>query len=157
MLEFRTAGDLLEFAIRVERCVLDFYKKMRDHIEHSYGRDKFDSLATEEGRHIVILRRLLEQSDEDDYGFGPAGQSRNLDGLVLHAMRAFNKAEELTTTDDALEALSIGIELEIESIFYITELSGVLGQECRDIFMSLLNEERSHLSKLIAMMKKSAL
>ena len=157
MVEFRTTSDLLEFAIRVERCVLDFYKKMRDHIEHNYGKDQFDSLVTEEGRHIVILRRLLEQSDEDDYGSGPPGQTKHLDGLVSHAMRAFNKAVELSTTDDALEALSIGTELEIESIFYITELSGVLGEECRDVFVSILNEEKSHLSKLIAMMKKSGL
>jgi rubrerythrin len=155
MAEFRTTSDLLEIAVRVERCVLDFYKKMRDHIEHKYGNEQFDSLVTEEGRHIVILRRLLEQSDGDDYGSGVAGQTKSLDGLVLHAMRAFGKAEELTTTDDALEALSIGIELEIESIFYFTELSGVFGEECKDIFISILNEEKSHLSKLIEMMKKA--
>jgi rubrerythrin len=155
MAELRTTSDLLEIAVRVERCVLDFYKKMRDHVEHKYGNEQFDALVTEEGRHIVILRRLLEQSDEDDYGTGTAGQTKSLDGLVSYAMRAFNKAEELTETDDALEALSIGIELEIESIFYITEMSKVFGEECKDIFTSILNEEESHLSKLIAMMKKS--
>jgi rubrerythrin len=70
-------------------------------------------------------------------------------------MRAFNKAEELTTTEDAVEALGIGVELEVESIFYITELIEVLGEECKHILVSILNDEESHLSKLIAMIKKS--
>jgi rubrerythrin len=153
--ELRTTSDLLEIAIRVERCVLDFYKRMRDHIVHKHGREIFDSLATEEGRHIVVLRRLLEQSDEDEYGASTKGYTRSLDGLVSHAMRAFNKAEELTTTEDAVEALGIGVELEVESIFYVTELIEVLGEECKDILVSILNDEESHLSKLIAMIKKS--
>ena len=155
MIEFRTTSDLLEIAMRVERCVLDFYKRMRDHIEHKHGRAIFDTLATEEGRHIVVLRRLLEQSDEDEYGVNVAGRTKSLDGLVTHAMRAFNKAEELTTTEDALDALSIGVELEVESIFYITELIEVLGEECKDILTSILNDEKSHLSNLIAIIKKS--
>lgn len=155
MAEFRTASDLLEIAIRVERCVLDFYKRMRDHIEHKYGSELFDSLATEEGRHVVVLRRLLEQSGEEEYGSGGVGSTKSLDGLVSHAMRAFSKAAELTTTDDALDALSIGVELEVESIFYITELTEILGEECRDILVSISNDEKSHLSKLIAMIKKS--
>jgi rubrerythrin len=156
MAELRSISDLLEVAIRVERCLLDFYKKMRDQIEHSYGRDQFDSLASEEQTHIVMLRRFLDGIGDNEDGFQlKKGRTKSQNGLVSHAMRVFSRAEEMTRTDDALEALSIGMELEMESIFYFTELHEMFQGEQQDLIAHILKNEKSHLLRLIAMTKKT--
>lgn len=156
MTDLRSISDLLEVAIRVERCLLDFYKRMRDQIEHSYGRDQFDSLASEEQTHIVMLRRFLDGIGDNENEFRVRrGRIRSQNGLVSHAMRVFSRAEEMTLTDDALEALSIGLELETESIFYFTELHDMFQGEQQDLIAHILKNQKSHLLKLIAMTRKT--
>jgi rubrerythrin len=156
MNEFRSINDLLEIGIRVERCLLDYYRRMRDHIEHSYGKDRFDSLASEEQSHIVMLRRFLDScsDDEEKYNLNKE-QNKSQNSLVSHAMRVFNRAEEATTIDDGLEALGIGTELETESIFFFTELQNLFLGEQQDLITLILDDEKSHLLKLIAMTKKA--
>lgn len=156
MNEFRSINDLLEIAIRVERCLLDYYRRMRDHIEHSYGKDQFDSLASEEQSHIVMLRRFLDScgDDEEQYNLNKE-QNKSQNSLVSHAMRVFNRAEEVTTIEDGLEALGIGTELETESIFFFTELKDLFLGEQQDLITLIWNDEKSHLLKLIEMTKKA--
>lgn len=156
MNEFRSINDLLEIAIRVERCLLDYYKRMRDHIEHSYGKDQFDTLVSEEQSHIVMLRRFLDScgDDEEKYNLNK-GQNKSQNSMVSHAMRVFNRAEEVTTIEDGLEALGIGTELETESIFFFTELKDLFLGEQQDLVTLILDDEKSHLLKLIAMTKKA--
>lgn len=156
MNDFRTINDLLEIGIRVERCLLDYYKRMRDHIEHSYGKDQFDSLAAAEQSHIVMLRRFLDScgDDEEEYNLNKE-QNKSQNSLVSHAMRVFNRAEEVTTIEDGLEALGIGTELEIESISFFTELQDLFLGEQQDLITLILDDEKSHLLKLIALTKKA--
>lgn len=156
MADLRSISDLLEIAIRVERCLLDFYKKMRDQIEHSFGRDQFDTLASDEQTHIVMLRRFLDGigTDEDQFQLSK-DRPKSQDGLVSHAMRVFSRAEEMTLTNDAMQALSIGMELEMESISYFAELHGMFQGEQQDLIAHILKNEKSHLLRLIAMTKKT--
>ncbi|MGB7053915.1 MAG: ferritin family protein [bacterium] len=156
MNDFRTINDLLEIGIRVERCLLDYYRRMRDHIEHSYGKDQFDSLAAAEQAHIVMLRRFLDScgDDEEEYNLNKE-QNKSQNSLVSHAMRVFNRAEEVTTIEDGLEALGIGTELEIESISFFTELQALFLGEQQDLITLILDDEKSHLLKLIAITKKA--
>jgi rubrerythrin len=155
MNEFRTIGDLLEIGIRVERCLLDYYKKMRDHIEHDYGKDQFDSLAAAEQSHIVMLRRFIDSCSDDEEKFNLSkGESTSQNSLVSHAMRVFNRAGEVNTAEDGPTALSIGTELETESIFFFDELRELFFGEQHDLIDHILNDEKSHLMRLIAMTKK---
>lgn len=156
MNEFRSVNDLLEIGIRVERCLLDFYKRMRDHIEHSYGRDNFDSLAAAEQAHIVMLRRFLDSCGDDEEKFNLKKECNVVqDSLVSHAMRIFSRAEEITAVENGAEALGIGKELETESIFFFTELGDMFLGEQHDLIARILEDERAHLLKLIAMTKKA--
>lgn len=156
MVEYRTVNDLLEIAVRMERCVLEFYKKMRDHIEHDYGRENFATLYSEEQYHIVILRQLLKSQSGEAYASDfRREQHKPQNGLVAYAMRAFSKAEELTRIDNAREALTIGMELEIESTFYFARLRGMFRGEEQDLIARILNSENAHLLRLIAMLKKT--
>jgi rubrerythrin len=154
MNEFRNIGDLLEIAIRVERCMLDYYKRMRDHIEHDHNKSQFDALAAEEQVHIIMLRRFRDSCADDEEKLNLKRVSeKSHDGLVTHAMRVFNRAEEMTNTVDPLAATGIGSELEIESILFFTALCGLFLGEQHDLIARILSDEKSHLMKLIAMSK----
>jgi len=156
MNEFRSVSDLLELAIRVERCLLDFYKRMHDHIQHSLGTEQFATLAAAEQAHIVMLRRFLDSCSDDESKFNlKREQNKSQNDLVSHAMRIFNRAEEMTKIDDALDALCIGTESEIESILFFTALSDLFFGEQHDLIAHILHDEESHLLKLIAITKKT--
>jgi rubrerythrin len=154
MNEFRSVNDLLEIGIRVKRCLLDYYKRMRDHVEHSYGKDHFDSLAAAEQAHIVMLRRFLDSCGDDEEKFNLRKEENiSQNRLVSHAMRVFCHAEEITAVEGSAEALSIGTELETESIFFFTELRDLFLGEQHDLIARILEDEKSHLLKLIAVIK----
>ena len=156
MNEFRSVNDLLELAIRVERCLLDFYKRMHDQIQHSFGTEQFASLVAAEQAHIVMLRRFLDSCRDDERKYNlKRGRKQSQSELVSHAMRIFNRAEEMTRIDDALEALSIGTESEIESILFFTGLRDLFFGEQHDLILRILHDEESHLRKLIAMTKRT--
>jgi rubrerythrin len=156
MNELRSTSELLEIAIRIERCLLELYKRMRDTIEHSLGRDIFDFLAAEEQVHIVMLRRFLDSCSDDESNFQlNERKTRSQNGLVVHAMRVFNRLQEATTTNDLIDALAIGIELETESIFYFTELGEMFLGEQNDLIARIRDDEKSHLLKLVALMKRT--
>jgi rubrerythrin len=156
MNELRSTADLLEIAIRIERCLLELYKRMRDTIEHSLSRDMFDFLAAEEQVHIVMLRRFLDSCADDEDRFHLNGdKTKSQDGMVVHAMRVFNRLPEVTTTDHLTDALGIGIELETESIFYFTELGEMFLGEQNDLITRIRDDEKSHLLKLVALMKRT--
>lgn len=157
MNEFRSVSDLLEIGIRVERCLLDYYKRMRDHIVHDYGKEQFDVLASAEQSHIVMLRRFLDSCGDDEAKFQlNTGRDESQNRLVSHALRVYNRAEEITTTESGPEALSLGTELESESIFFFTELRSIFLGEQQDLISHILDDEKAHLLKLIAMTKKIA-
>jgi rubrerythrin len=153
--EFRSISDLLEIGIRVERCMLDYYKRMRDNIEHDYGKEQFEALASAEQSHIVMLRRFLDSCGDDEGTFQlNTARSKSQNRLVSHAMRVYSRAEEIAVTENGPEALSLGTELESESIFFFTELRDMFRGEQKDLISHILDDERSHLLKLIAMIKK---
>lgn len=156
MNEFRSISDLLEVGIRVERCMLDYYKRMRDHIEHNYGKDQFDVLASAEQSHIVMLRRFLDScgDDEGKFQLNTAVRGKSQNRLMSHAMRVYSRAEEITVTETGPEALSLGTELESESIFFFAELRDMFLGEQKDLISHILDDEKSHLLKLISMTKK---
>jgi len=146
----------LELAIRVERCLLDFYRRMHNQIQHSLGAEQFASFAATEQAHIVMLRRFLDSCRDDDSKFNlKTEQNKTQNDLVSHAMRIFNRAEEMTRTDDALGALSIGTESEVESILFFTGLRDLFFGEQHDLVARILHDEKFHLLRLIAMTKKT--
>lgn len=156
MNDFRSIGDLLEIAVRVERCMLDYYKRMRDQIEHGYSKEHFDALAAEEQAHIIMLRRFRDSCEDDEEKYTVKQDTdESQDGLVTHAMRIFNRAEEMTDTVDALGASGIGLEMETESVLFFTALCELFLGEQRDVIARILNDEKLHLLKLIAMTKKA--
>jgi rubrerythrin len=155
MNEFRSISDLLEIGIRVERCLLDYYKRMRDHIEHDYGKEQFDVLAAAEQSHIVMLRRFLDSCGDDEEKFQlNTAQNKSQNILVSHALRVYNLADEISAIESGPEALSLGTELESESIFFFTELRDIFRGEQQDLIAHILDDEKTHLLKLIAMTKK---
>ena len=156
MNELRSTADLLEIAIRIERCLLELYKRIRDSIEHSLGRDVFDFMAAEEQVHIVMLRRFLDSCSDDESNFQlNRNKKASQNGLVVHAMRVFHRLQEATTTTDFIDALGIGIELETESVFYFTELGEMFLGEQSDLITRICDDEKSHLLKLVAIMKET--
>lgn len=157
MNEFRSISDLLEIGIRVERCLLDYYKRMRDHIEHNYGKEQFDVLASAEQSHIVMLRRFLDSCGDDEEKFQlNTAQTTSQNILVSHALRVYNRADEISAIERGPEALSLGTELESESIFFFTGLWDMFRGEQQDLIAHILEDEKTHLLKLIAMTKKVA-
>jgi rubrerythrin len=60
------AGDeskegILELAMNRERSTIRFYFSLMDIVKDSISRDKINGIIEEEKRHIIILRRTLEQ------------------------------------------------------------------------------------------------
>ncbi|MEN6616900.1 MAG: ferritin family protein [Syntrophorhabdus sp.] len=151
------AGDILQFAVRIEEDGEMFYHKAAMNAENKEVRDLFNSLADEEIRHKRIfsemLRGIASNPPAESFRGEYAAYLRDyIDGKVVFTQKDKGNVEsgQLTT----LEAIRFAIGREIDSILYYHEMKQFVEKKNHDEVEKIIDEERKHFITLSEMEKK---
>ncbi|MHB8110023.1 MAG: ferritin-like domain-containing protein [Syntrophorhabdaceae bacterium] len=151
------AGDILQFAIRIEEDGEIFYHKAAMNAQGKEVRDFFNNLADEEIRHKRVFSEMLQGIDlntpaESFRGEYAAYLRDYIDGKVVFTKE--DKSNVATGNFTTLEAIHFAIGREVDSILYYHEIKQFVDKKHHDEIDRIIDEERRHFIQLSDMDKK---
>ena len=151
------AGDILQFAIRIEEDGEMFYHKAALNAGSSEIRDFFNFMADEEARHKTVFSEMLKGVDvnppaESFLGEYAAYLRDYIDGRVVFTKNV--KDQAMSDTLDTLGAIRFAMGREIDSIVYYHEAKQFIHEKHYAELDKIIGEERKHFAKLAEMQKK---
>ena len=152
MTAIRHFVDVLEIAVRIERQGMEMYRRFYEEAEAPQAKSVFSLLAAEEERHAGTFRTMLEKKADYTPRYDYPGEY----GLFLNEMASsiLKPAETRGPgAADLNDALKRGVELEKDTILFYLEIKqeGHLEPDEAQIIQQLIDEERSHWKKLLAL------
>ncbi len=151
------AGDILQFAIRVEEDGEMFYRKAALNAETKETGDFFNAAADEEARHKTVFADMLKGIDinppaESFRGEYAAYLRDFIDGKVIFTRK--EKDQAMSDTLDTLSAIRFSMGREVDSILYYHEAKQFLDKKHYAEIDRIIDEERKHFVKLADLEKK---
>ena len=151
------AGDVLQFAIRIEEDGEMFYHKAALNAGSNEIRDFFNFMADEEARHKTVFSEMLKGVDvnlpaESFLGEYAAYLRDYIDGRVVFTKNV--KDQAMSDTLDTLSAIRFAMGREIDSIVYYHEAKQFIDRKHHAEIDGIIGEERKHFAKLAEMEKK---
>ncbi len=144
MRETYITEDLLNTLISLEIRGNENYTKLSEQAKDAESRELFGILAAQELKHKVIYEGFkgsltgTETADEDYLSYV---------GLLLEKQVPI--IAKKIVPEGYQESLQLAIELEKETIYFLHEVKGLLGQEQANQVEPLIAEERKHLQYLL--------
>ena len=135
-------------AIEMEKNGIDFYHKAEEKTSYPLAKKMFLSFAEDEKRHLTVLKKILTDLKFSDFkqffGERPRQKIENIFRKVKNEIK-----ERITANPDELEALKIGMDMELESVeFYQTALEKSKDNLQKAFLRRLVEEEKEHLQLL---------
>jgi len=154
---FLRAGDVLNFAVRIEEDGEVFYRKAALVAEGAEIKKLFIRLADEEIGHKKIFQNMLSKLEEytpaESYNGEYMAYLRDyIDDKVVFKKEA--KENQFPDVHDTLSAIDFAIQRELDSILYYQELKQSIMEKHRTIVDNIIAEERKHFA-LLAEVKKN--
>lgn len=153
-----SCNEVFEMALQIEQMGYDFYKTMAHNATNTQLRNGYNQLALEEKRHLdsfELLRDSIEKIDTnrlDNWDEVSLYFKALIDTKVLPTSPEKNSlVEELK---DEIGAIHISISFEKDTILFLQELNRWLNPEDQQKIEKLINEEKSHILKLLQMKKE---
>ncbi|MEI6509553.1 MAG: ferritin family protein [bacterium] len=132
--------SLLETAMLKEVATADFYREVAERIGNAAGKSKFMELSREEENHLEALKRW--------YAKETGGKKFNQDTACQPLDYSFPQ-QAVFDGASALEAISVGISAEKESIdLYTSFRQEVADEEAVKTLERLIEFEKGHLRRL---------
>ncbi|MFW6181890.1 MAG: ferritin-like domain-containing protein [Spirochaetota bacterium] len=149
-----TAGEVLQFAVRIEERGMDFYTRCAQRFSGSDVAETFAMLAQDEARHRETFEGMLQNTRS-------AGQPTGYPDEYFAYLQAYTEGliftgktgEELDAVADARSAVDFGIRREADSILYYQELKSFVPRDDQPLVDRILEEERRHFSRLSELRK----
>jgi rubrerythrin len=142
-------ADVLEVAIRIERQGLELYRKLHETLKDPKERDVFSFLAAAEERHLGTFRNLLEKvADYEPRYEYPGEYEAYLSGLAHSVTQTQSKIDNYLKSGKSEDACRLGIELEMQSILFYSEIREGFGEPERGIIDKVVGEEKAHYARL---------
>jgi len=139
--------QMLSSALELERKGKSFYKEAVSTCQNDLGREIFQMLMKDEGLHMDRILKIYNSLkagqiwSEDWKSIKP--DHKDL-GVLFREMASVHGTKITVNTGD-LEALDIGIDLELRSItFYNKNLTKAQDSIERDFIEQMIGEENSH-------------
>jgi len=141
-------SKVIRTAIKMEESGIGFYQKAEEKTSYPLAKKMFLSFAEDEKRHLTVLKKILTDlkfSDLDQFfAERPRQKIENIFRKVKNEIK-----ERITANPDELEALKIGIDMELESVqFYQTALEKNEDNLQKAFLRRLVEEEKEHLQML---------
>lgn len=155
---FFSGGELVNIAVEIEKNGLLFYTALAGRATAPASRQVFAFLAEQEEKHRALFEGMREDAGKQPLDVLTEDYDGYLKALVdsiifTDAKGAALKAAELK---DEAEALDIGIKAEKDSILFYQEMRQLVRRRDRVTVGVIVNEERSHLSRLSALRREMA-
>ncbi|MBP9560866.1 MAG: ferritin family protein [Syntrophorhabdaceae bacterium] len=157
MMNILSAGDIFQFAIRIEEYGEIFYHKAALNAVDEGVRKTFNRLADEEIKHKRVFQGLYEKTKDnrpaESYpGEYMANLRAFLDGKVIFTKDSQEK--ELAIIQDTISAIDFAIQRELDSILYYQEAKQFVHENQHKLIDEIINEERRHFT-ILSDLKKS--
>lgn len=151
------AGDVIQFAVRIEEDGEAFYRKAALATEDKDARDLFNLLTIEEAKHKIIFQDMLSKGEvvmpAETYDGEYAVYLRDyIDGRVIFTRKV--EGEIVSDAKDALSAITFAMQREADSILYYHEVKRFVAGRHYDVIDKIITEERKHFSELSELQKK---
>ena len=145
-----SAGDVLQFAIRLEENGEAFYRKAAANADDKGVVELFNHLAEEEIKHRKIFEDLFSRAQwiepaETYEGEYLAYLKNYMDGKVVFSADSKSVIPDIHGTAAALD---FAIQRELDSILYYQELKAFVPQKDVASLDTIIAEERKHFSIL---------
>lgn len=141
-------SKVIRTAIEMEKNGIDFYHKAEEKTCYPLAKKMFLSFAEDEKRHLTVLKKILTDlkfSDFDQFLGEKPGQK--IENIFKEARNEIK--ERIVANPDELEALKIGMDMELESVeFYQTALEKSEDNHQKAFLRRLVEEEKEHLQLL---------
>jgi len=144
MLEKEGMRKALEEAIRFEMDGREFFLKAAEKSKGYFAKLIFETIAEEELGHIKRVKDIYDRSatSEIQTSFPLVSQRSNLENVFQQAKKKID--QNLMTNADELEAIRLGIQLEIKGHEFYKRLAGEATSEFEKSFYHQLAQEESH-------------
>ncbi len=152
----KTPEEMIALAWILEDGSSKFYRKMGE-VDDTGGMTLFRELSADEERHKLSLFKAYERLSPKgpDPGFPRSLLSLESGADYLEGGIVLSKALEWAQGKDLKEVLEFSISLEANALdLYIKMQRQVRGNESKDVFQLLSNQERNHLQRLTAALEK---
>ncbi|OPY84012.1 MAG: Rubrerythrin [Syntrophorhabdus sp. PtaU1.Bin153] len=151
-----SAGDVLQFAIRIEENGESFYRKAAAASDDKAVGDLFSQLADEEIKHKKIFEDLFSQTKSVEPAESYPGEylaylKDYIDGRIVFSA---DLKSELSEVQGMAGALDFAIQREFDSILYYHELRVFIPPKDSGFLDAIIAEERKHFSTLSEAKKK---
>ncbi|MGR6836958.1 ferritin family protein [Syntrophomonas erecta] len=148
--------EIIEIAVQMEESGKLFYEKAISLAEGDKLKEVLTYLAQGEAKHIQDFSKLGESID---YSFLP---NESYPGEYEDYVRSLVNSHifKLTEVEDLIKGiknnkdiLRIAISFEKDSIVFFQELKNMGNKAASEVLEKLIDEERGHIKKIVAMIK----
>lgn len=149
-----TGEEVLEIALQIEESGKLFYEKALLYAESAELKEMLTWLAEEETKHMQTFRELGEQLN---YYFIPNEQYKGeyedyVKSLVNSHIFKISEAEDLVKAiKNDQDILQFALRFEKDTIVIFQEFKNIANKAGGDLIEQLINEEKSHISKIAAL------
>jgi len=145
------AGEIYQFAIKMEENGERFYRHAAKITEDEEARYLFNFLADEEVNHKKIFSELLSKIKPFEPDERYPGEYMEYLRDLLDNRAVFSKKKldaEFQVVKDTLSALNFAINREMDSILYYSEMKNLVEKSQQNAIDRIIEEERKHFAKL---------
>jgi rubrerythrin len=138
-------------ALQMEEKGKEFYEKALAKTKNKFGKEIFMQLINSEKEHVDRIKRICEDIENGVcwYEQPEFKKAKHKDIQDIFRKLAVKLGKNIKPGSSALEALSLGVDLENRSIkFYQEELLAATDEHERDFLGYMIIEERSHYAAL---------
>lgn len=153
-----TGNEVFEMALQIEQMGYDFYKTMAHNTANTQLRLGYNQLAAEEKKHLDSFEQLRDSIYKID-----TNRLDNWEEVALY-FKALIDTKVLPTSPennsllpelkDEIGAIHISISFEKDTILFLQEISRWINPEDKNRIEQLIEEEKSHILKLLQMKKE---
>lgn len=141
------AGDVLQFAIRIEENGEKFYRDAEKAAKDEVAKQLFKRLANEEVAHKAFFQKMYEQSD------CPVGEFEDEAGEYMSYLRTFIDGRAVfepsaVAGGDVKAILDAAIQRELNSVLYYEGLKESVSDDTLKLIDDVIAEERRHFAML---------
>lgn len=149
-----SASEIITMAVEIEKNGMAFYNALAARSKNEKAREIYTILAAEEVQHQVTFKKMLTSLKELELTASEEDEYNNYLG-ALTSSRVFSSDVDvdalLAEADTELAAINMAIDAEKDSILFYYELLGQAGSEDSEAIEQVINEEKTHLAKLICL------
>ena len=148
------AGEVIDFAVAIEKNGQMFYRALADKMENMELSLIFAELAEQESKHIVDFQRLLGDlkatSLNESY---PGEYEAYVRGLAENHVFTKGIEDAIETVKKPIDGINMAITFEQDSILFFHELKELVSPGNVEVINNLINEEKKHILRLLDIKK----